>query len=608
MERLLGLLTFALYIGTGLLALFNVGNLIAYLTNKPAVAAATDAASTTSGMSGMDGMADASGMAGMAATETPAGMSGMSGMAATEAPAGMSGMAGMDGMAGMSGMEGMGGMEGMSADGAAAAAAAGAVAAAGATAAAATEAPAATAAALDPAAGEKVFGKCKACHDAKADGKNKVGPNLWNIVGRAPHAAEGFKYSDAMLADAEAWSPERLDAYIADPKATVPGNKMSFAGVKDEGDRHNLIAYLAQQADTPTAPEALPFGAVVGAGAAAPAATEAAPAATEAAPAGEAPAPTGDQPTTPAADAATPPAAVQEAATIDTSNIPAPVYVDPPTRTDAEQADIDARVAALTEAVKGMDYQRARYHPLHFPPAIAKASDEECLVCHAEIIDHKVREQSPAGLKSTDSIAWYQTLATYDGAQSDFHNRHITSDFAKATMNLSCNFCHKGNDPREESPEMMPTRAAFTADLGKLEFTNRKMVNPETTCLRCHGTMPDPVNIMGLGGPWHEVRGDMEDPTSDDPMSANGCLSCHKDTFRTNRHAVTYLNAATIEDLAEANSDTCYGCHGGRQWYRISYPYPRHPWPDMDPTVPEWAANRPTESDPEYALPAAAAN
>jgi len=90
----------------------------------------------------------------------------------------------------------------------------------------------------------------------------------------------------------------------------------------------------------------------------------------------------------------------------------------------------------------------------------------------------------------------------------------------------------------------------------------------------------------------------------EDEETPNGCLTCHGEFgFRTNRHNVTYLNARTIEDLATADSDTCYGCHGGRQWYRVSYPYPRHPWPDMDEETPEWAQGRPTTSDPEYQRP-----
>ena len=141
-------------------------------------------------------------------------------------------------------------------------------------------------------------------------------------------------------------------------------------------------------------------------------------------------------------------------------------------------------------------------------------------------------------------------------------------------------------------------RAALTAPASP-EFTLRKMVNPSETCLRCHGDFP--YETMALEGPWHEIRADMEWPEA-----PNGCLSCHAESFRTVRHQVNYLNAENIERIArEGTSDSCYGCHGGRSWYRISYPYPRHAWPDMDPETPDWAAGRPTASDPEYALPAA---
>ena len=274
-------------------------------------------------------------------------------------------------------------------------------------------------------------------------------------------------------------------------------------------------------------------------------------------------------------------------------------YQNPPARTEAEQAEIDKRVEAIKAELPSLDYQRARYYPLHFPPKAAQASNEECLVCHQEILNDKPREASQAGVPATDTIAWYQTLDTYQGPQSNFHYRHLQSDFAKEVMNLQCNFCHKGNDPREESPDMVPTRAAFTAP-NPPEFTLRKMVNPSETCLRCHGSFPDPER-MTLAGPWPEVRADLEYPEA-----PNGCLSCHAEMFRTVRHEVNYLNAENIEKLARAgSSDTCYGCHGGRHWYRISYPYPRHAWPGMDDSeVPDWAVDRPTESQPEYALPA----
>ncbi|MFV0360589.1 hypothetical protein [Tropicimonas sp.] len=282
-------------------------------------------------------------------------------------------------------------------------------------------------------------------------------------------------------------------------------------------------------------------------------------------------------------------------------------HTDPPEPTDEQIAAIDVRVAALEAELPGLDYQRAREHPIHFPPMIETASDAECLVCHQEIIDHEVRDASPAGLKADEALAWYQTLDTYipkDGTgQATFHWRHIGSPLAEQVMNLQCNFCHRGNDIREESPDLMPLRVVGAANATTPEFTLRKMVNPAETCLLCHGQMPDPENIMTLPGPWPEIRGDMEDQSDEDPTFANGCLSCHQDLFRTNRHNVTYLKAAGIEELAQAGSDTCYGCHGGRAWYRISYPYPRHPWPGMDPEMPEWAADRPTESDPRYARP-----
>lgn len=120
--------------------------------------------------------------------------------------------------------------------------AADAAAAPAADAAAAAPVVAAAAGAGDAALGLKVFAKCKACH--KVDGKDAVGPHLNGVVGRPTASVEGFKYSDAMIAHAGEWTPERIDAYLADPKGTVPGNKMAFAGLKKPEDRANVIAYL----------------------------------------------------------------------------------------------------------------------------------------------------------------------------------------------------------------------------------------------------------------------------------------------------------------------------------------------------------------------------
>ncbi len=92
--------------------------------------------------------------------------------------------------------------------------------------------------------GQKLFKKCAACHTTKAGGKNKVGPNLWGIVERKIGASEGFNYSDAMSSQSGSWSIEALNAFLANPKERLPGTKMSFSGVKKDGDRANLLLFL----------------------------------------------------------------------------------------------------------------------------------------------------------------------------------------------------------------------------------------------------------------------------------------------------------------------------------------------------------------------------
>jgi cytochrome c len=95
----------------------------------------------------------------------------------------------------------------------------------------------------DAAAGEKIFGKCKACH--KIDGSNSTGPHLNGVVNRAKASVEGFGYSDALKAmSADSWTPENLFAFLQSPKAYAPGTKMSFAGLPKPEDRANVIAYL----------------------------------------------------------------------------------------------------------------------------------------------------------------------------------------------------------------------------------------------------------------------------------------------------------------------------------------------------------------------------
>ena len=98
----------------------------------------------------------------------------------------------------------------------------------------------------DAAKGEKVFVKCKTCHDVDK-GVNRVGPTLKGVVGRPVASVEGFKYSEDMLAkgkEGAVWDEATLAAYLPDPKAWVPKTKMAFAGLKKPEDVMVLIAYL----------------------------------------------------------------------------------------------------------------------------------------------------------------------------------------------------------------------------------------------------------------------------------------------------------------------------------------------------------------------------
>lgn len=103
----------------------------------------------------------------------------------------------------------------------------------------------------DAAAGGKVAKKCAACHSFDEGGRHKVGPNLWNVVGRDIGAAEGYKFSGAMADLGGTWDYEALDAFLTSPKAFAAGTKMSFAGIRDAGDRADLIAYLRGLSDSP---------------------------------------------------------------------------------------------------------------------------------------------------------------------------------------------------------------------------------------------------------------------------------------------------------------------------------------------------------------------
>ena len=101
------------------------------------------------------------------------------------------------------------------------------------------------ASAADPASGEKQFkAKCAVCHTVE-QGKNKIGPSLFGIVGRKSGSIEGFKYSEANKSANLTWDEPTLDKYLTDPKALVKGTIMTFPGIKSDTERADVVAYLA---------------------------------------------------------------------------------------------------------------------------------------------------------------------------------------------------------------------------------------------------------------------------------------------------------------------------------------------------------------------------
>lgn len=105
---------------------------------------------------------------------------------------------------------------------------------------------AAGASAQDAAAGEKVFLKCKACHQVGENAKNAVGPILNGVVGRHSGIVEGYNYSEANKNSGLTWDEATLKEYLKNPKAKIPGTKMVFPGLPNEADIDNVIAYLKQ--------------------------------------------------------------------------------------------------------------------------------------------------------------------------------------------------------------------------------------------------------------------------------------------------------------------------------------------------------------------------
>ena len=103
----------------------------------------------------------------------------------------------------------------------------------------------------DVASGEKIFKKCAACHSIVKGGKNKIGPALYNVVGRKSGVIANYKYSKALVSFDKEWTFEELNGYLIKPTKWIKGTKMAFAGLRKEKDRASVIKYLNQNSDNP---------------------------------------------------------------------------------------------------------------------------------------------------------------------------------------------------------------------------------------------------------------------------------------------------------------------------------------------------------------------
>ena len=103
----------------------------------------------------------------------------------------------------------------------------------------------------DAVSGEKVFKKCAACHSIVKNGKNKIGPALYNVVGRKVGDIGDYKYSKALAAYGKEWTFEELNGFLLKPASYIKGTKMAYAGLRKEKDRASVIMYLNQNSDNP---------------------------------------------------------------------------------------------------------------------------------------------------------------------------------------------------------------------------------------------------------------------------------------------------------------------------------------------------------------------
>ena len=103
----------------------------------------------------------------------------------------------------------------------------------------------------DVSSGEKIFKKCVACHSINKGGKNKIGPALYNVVGRAVGGVDDYKYSKTLASYGKDWTFEELNGFLQKPASYLKGTKMSYAGLRKEKDRASVIKYLNQKGDSP---------------------------------------------------------------------------------------------------------------------------------------------------------------------------------------------------------------------------------------------------------------------------------------------------------------------------------------------------------------------
>ena len=103
----------------------------------------------------------------------------------------------------------------------------------------------------DVAGGKNVYKKCAACHSINKDGANKIGPTLYNVVGRQVGGVSNYKYSKALAEYKKTWTFDELNGFLIKPAKWIKGTKMAYAGLSSETDRASLIKYLNQNSDNP---------------------------------------------------------------------------------------------------------------------------------------------------------------------------------------------------------------------------------------------------------------------------------------------------------------------------------------------------------------------